>query len=173
MHPCLFATRPPGDTMRRSRILIAAVSAGVAFALLPTMATAYLGASGSGSGTATTTTVTTSVSIAPGTTTHPLFPTGSASGGVAVVLTNTNVAAIRVPQLALDTTRGSGGYAVDAGHAACPVSSLSYATQTNGGAGWIVPAAGSLTLDLANAIGLSTTAPNACQGASFTVYLTA
>ena len=158
--------------MRRSRILIAAVSAGVAFTFLPTPATAYLGASGSGSGNATTTTATTAVSIAPGTTSQPLFPTGTAIGGVAVVLTNTNAAAVRVPQLALDTTRGSGGYAVDAGHASCPVSNLSYATQTNGGAGWIVPATGSLTLDLANAIALSTTAPNACQGASFTVYLT-
>jgi hypothetical protein len=157
--------------MRRFRILIAAVSAGVAFTSLPAPVSAHWGAAGSGSGGAATTTVTTAVTISPGTTSHPLFPTGTASGGVAVVLTNTNAAAVRVPQLALDATRGSGGYAVDAGHASCPVSGLSYTTQTNGGAGWIVPAAGSLTLDLANAIALSSTAPNACQGASFTVYL--
>jgi len=158
--------------MRRSRIFIAAVLAGVTFTALPAPAAAYWAGSGAGTGIATTTTVTDAVSISPGTTSHPLFPTGTASGGVAVVLTNSNAASVRVPQLALDTSRGSGGYAVDAAHAACAVSSLSYTTQTNSGAGWIVPAGGSLTLDLTNAIALAAAAPDACQGASFTVYLT-
>lgn len=158
--------------MRRSRILIAAVSAGVAFTSLPAPAAAYWEAAGSGSGIGATATVTAGVTISPGTAVQKLFPTGGTSGEVAVVLTNPNPSAVRVPQLALDTAQGTGGFAVDSAHSACPVSSLSYTTQTNGGAGWIVPASGSLSLHLTSAIGLAAAAPNACQDASVTVYLT-
>jgi hypothetical protein len=158
--------------MRRSRILIAAVSAGLAFASLSSSAAGYWDAAGSGSGAAATTTATAGVTISPGTATQQLFPTGTAGGDVAVELTNPNPASVLVSQLALDTGQGSGGFAVDGAHATCPVASLSYTTQTNGGAGWTVPAAGSLSVDLTNAIALATSAPNSCQGASFTVYLT-
>jgi hypothetical protein len=158
--------------MRRSRILIAAVSAGVLFASLPAPAAAYWRAGGSGSGGAATANATTGVTISPGTVVQKLFPIGTASGEVAVKLTNPNAAAVRVAQLALDTAQGSGGFTVDASHSGCPVASLSYVTQTNGGAGWIVPPAGSLSLHLTAAIALASTAPSACAGASFTVYLT-
>ena len=101
-----------------------------------------------------------------------LYPTGTATGDVSLQLTNPNSFTVRIPRLALDTSSGTGGFAVDAGHSACPLSSLTYATQTNGGSGWTVSAAGSLALDLGNAVSMSVTAPAACQGASFTVYLT-
>jgi hypothetical protein len=60
---------------------------------------------------------------------------------------------------------------VDAAHPGCVVSTLSFTTQTNGGAGWTVPGNGSLPLTLASALSMSTSAANACQGATFTVYL--
>jgi len=157
--------------MPRSRILIAVVSAGVALALQPQPATAFWRAPGSGTGSGSTTTMRALV-VAPGTPTQSLFPTGLARGDVATTLTNPNAFPVSIPRLALDTTRGSGGYAVDAAHAACTVASLSYTTQTNGGAGWTVPGAGAISVDLTNAIALSTGAPNACQAATFTVYLT-
>ena len=39
--------------------------------------------------------------------------------------------------------------------------------------GWDVPANGSLAIDLTGALAMSSAAVDACQGASFTVYLTA
>jgi hypothetical protein len=112
------------------------------------------------------------VAISTGTTTSVLYPTGAAGGDVALRLTNPNAASVRISRLVLDTSRGTGGFAVDSGHAACTPPSLVYATQTNGGLGWTVPAFGSLDVHLANAVTLATSAPSACQGASFSVYLT-
>lgn len=105
-------------------------------------------------------------------TTSSLYPTGTPGGDVALRLTNPTTPAFKFSRLMLDTTRGTLGFAVDAAHAACTVSSLSFTTQTNGGIGWTVPAKGTLDVHLANAITLATSAPNACQGATFTVYLT-
>jgi hypothetical protein len=73
--------------------------------------------------------------------------------------------------LALDTTQGTSGFAADAAHAACALAALSFATQSNGGAGWTVPGGSVVALTLPNAISMSTNAANACQGATFTVYL--
>jgi hypothetical protein len=58
------------------------------------------------------------------------------------------------------------------------VTTLSLTTQTNGGTGWIVPAkvdaaAGTLPVSLPNALTMNAGAANACQGATFTVYLAA
>jgi hypothetical protein len=55
---------------------------------------------------------------------------------------------------------------------------LSFATQTDGGAGWTVPGKvgntnGTLAVSLTNALAMSLGAANACQGATTTVYLTA
>jgi hypothetical protein len=113
------------------------------------------------------------VTISAAATTAFLYPTGTATGDISLKLANAGSSSVRIPRLALDTTRGAGGFAVDAGHSACPLSSLSYATQTNGGAGWTIPGSGSLALDLLSVVSLSTAAPNSCQGASFTLYLTA
>jgi hypothetical protein len=78
---------------------------------------------------------------------------------------------VRVGSLALDTSQGTGGFAVDAAHSGCAVSALAFTTQTNGGAGWTVPGSGSLPVTLTAAVSMSTSAGNACQGATFTVYL--
>ena len=60
---------------------------------------------------------------------------------------------------------------VDAAHPGCAVSTLGFTTQTNGGAGWTVAGHGSLPVTLAGALSMSASAANACQGATFTVYL--
>jgi len=78
---------------------------------------------------------------------------------------------VNAPSLALETTQGTGGFTVDGAHAACGVASLTFTTQTNGGVGWTIPASGSSVLSLANSLSMNTNAANACQGASFTVYL--
>ncbi len=114
------------------------------------------------------------VTVTAGTPATQLFPGDQAA--VAVTLGNPNAFPVRVGSLALNTTQGTGGYAVDAGHASCGVAALSYATQDNGGTGWTVPPRvggvdGSLAVQLTGALSMSLSAPNACQGASFTVYL--
>ena len=59
-----------------------------------------------------------------------------------LTVTNPNPGQIRVGSLALDTSQGTGGFAVDGGHSGCGLATLSFATQTNGGAGWTVPGSG-------------------------------
>ena len=89
-----------------------------------------------------------------------------------LTVTNPNAAEIRVGSLALDTGQGNGGFAVDGAHSGCGLAPLSFVTQTNAGAGWTVPASGVLSVTLTNALSMGTGAANACQGASFSVYLT-
>ena len=105
-------------------------------------------------------------------TSSSLYPTGLAGGDVALRMTNPTTSAFNASRLMLDTTRGTLGFAVDAAHSACTVSSLSFTTQTNGGLGWTVPANSTLDVHLPNSITLATSAPSACQGATFTIYLT-
>jgi hypothetical protein len=131
------------------------------------------GGSGAGSGANGTLTA---ISLSPGTPTATLFPGGSTN--VVLTATNTNTAAVRIGSLALDPSQGTGGFAVDAGHSGCSVAALSYTTQTNGGSGWTVPKKvgavnGTLAITLTNALSMSGTAANGCQGATFTVYLVA
>ena len=120
---------------------------------------------------------TTEVTLAPGTTGNGLSPGGTAD--VALSIHNPNDAQVRIGSLELDATRAAGGFAVDPAHAGCtPLSVLTLAAQDNGGAGWTVPGRvgasdGVLPVTLSGALGMSTAAANACQGASFTVYLTA
>ncbi len=133
-------------------------------------ATAYWAASGDGSGSGDTDT-TSAVTLSPATPTAALFPGGQAS--VVLTITNPNVSSIRVGSLARDTGQGTSGFAVDGGHSGCDVAALSFTTQTNGGAGWTVAGSGNLSVTLTNALSMSTSAANACQGASFTVYLAA
>ena len=128
---------------------------------------------GSGSGSSTTASTTQALVLSAGSPASRLHPGGSA--GVAVTITNANPYSVRVAALTLDSSQGTGGFAVDAGHSGCSVSALSYATQN---AGWTVPAKvggtdGTLALDLANAVTMSSAAANACQGATFSVYLAA
>lgn len=133
-------------------------------------ATAYWVASGGGSGSGASGT-TSAVTLSPATPTAALFPGGQAS--VVLTITNPNLANVRVGSLALDTGQGTGGFAVDGAHSGCVLSTLSFATQTNAGAGWTVAGSGNLSVTLTNALSMTAAAANACQGASFTVYLAA
>jgi hypothetical protein len=138
--------------------------------LVAGVAVAYWISGGSGSGAASSGT-TTPVTLSPGTPTAQLYPGGQAS--VVLTITNPNPGSVRVGSLALDTTQGTGGFAVDGGHSSCGLASLSYATQSNGGAGWTLTGGQVLSVTLPNALSMATSAADACQGASFTVYLRA
>ena len=131
-------------------------------------AVAYWRTAGGGSAAATSAT-TSALTLSPATPTAQLYPGGQAT--VVLTVTNPNPATIRVGSLALDTSQGSSGFGVDAGHSGCALPTLSFAAQTNGGAGWTVSGSGTLSVTLANALSMGTGAANACQGAAFTVYL--
>ena len=131
-------------------------------------ALAYTTATGSGTASAQVAGAPSAVTLSAGTPSSALYPGGS--GDVALQISNPNTGSVHLPSLVLDTTQGTNGFAADFSHSGCDLSTLSFTTQDNGGAGFDVPA-GSSTLDLANAISMSTSAVSACQGASFTVYL--
>jgi hypothetical protein len=142
--------------------------------ILGTFGTAYgfWTAIGGGSGAAATA-APVPVTLSPATPTTELFPGGQSA--VTLVVTNPNPFVVRIRELTLDPSEGTGGFAVDAGHAGCDVSTLSFTTQTSG---WNIPARvgivdGSLSISLANALAMGSAAANACQGANFTVYLSA
>jgi hypothetical protein len=100
-----------------------------------------------------------------------LYP--GASADVDTSVANANAFPVHVTALALDTTRGQNGFAVDAGHSGCNLASLSFTTATNGGNGWDIAANSSADVDASGAITMGPTANDSCQGATFTVYLTA
>jgi hypothetical protein len=126
------------------------------------------GASGSGQASAGTAA---SMTISAGTPSTSLYPTASAD--VAAVVSNPNPYKVHVSSISL------GAVTVDAGHSSCNTGSVSITSpQDNGGSGWDVAAKsgtvnGSLNVDLANAISMSNAANDSCQGATFTVALTA
>lgn len=147
------------------------------FLALSVAGTAYANwtAAGSGSGTGTTGTAV-AVTLTPGTPTANLYPGGTAD--VVLTVTNTNLYTVYIGSFALATGQGTGGYAVDGGHSGCSVATLSFSTQTNGGAGWTVPAKvgavnGTLAVTMTNALGMGVGAADACQGATLTVYAAA
>jgi hypothetical protein len=132
----------------------------------------YSMAGGSGSGTAAASAETVAlVTLTPGTATTDLYP--GMAGDVAVSIVNSNTYRAFVGSLGLDVDRGRNGFSVDARHSGCGVAALAYTTQSNGGAGWFVPAGSRLDLDLPNAVELDTGAGSECQGATFTIYLVA
>jgi len=152
---------------QRGRMWVALLACGAT--LLAAGATyAYFRSTGSGSSSATTAS-TSALSLSPGTPTAQLYPGGQAD--VILTVNNPNSASIRVGSLALNTGLGTAGFAVDGGHSGCGLAQLSFTTQTNGGSGWTVAGNGSLSVTLTNALSMGTAAANACQGASFTVYL--
>jgi len=139
------------------------------------IAAAVWSAVGSGSGSGGTGT-TVAVTLTPATPTATLYPGGQTN--VLLTITNSNSAPVRIGSLASDTARGTLGFSADSGHASCVLSTLAFTTQTNGTTGWTVPAKagsvnGTLAVTLTNALAMSLTAVNACQGATFTVYLVA
>jgi hypothetical protein len=135
---------------------------------------AFWHSTGTGTGSGTTATTGSAVTLSPGTPTASLFPGGHAN--VVLNVSNPNTAIVHLGSLALDPSSGTVGFAVDAGHSGCATSTLSFTAQTNAGAGWTVPAKagsvnGALSITLTNALGMDTTAANACQGATFVVYM--
>jgi hypothetical protein len=138
--------------------------------LVAGVALAYWLGAGTGSGAASSGTVA-PVTLSPGTPTAGLYPGGQTA--VVLTITNPNAGAVRVGSLALDASQGTGGFAVDGAHSGCALTSLSYVAQDNGGAGWSLTGGQVLSVTLPNALSMATSAANACQGASFTVYLEA
>lgn len=137
------------------------------------IAAAVWSAVGSGSGTAGAAT-TVAVTLSPGTPSTSLYPGGQTD--VQLSVSNSNIATVRIGSLSLDTLRGTSGISVDAPHAACVLSAITFTTQTNGTTGWTVPGKvgtvnGSLAITLTNAVAMSTSAVSACQGATFTIFL--
>jgi hypothetical protein len=134
---------------------------------------AFWSAVGSGSGSASSADAQ-AVTITVGSPTSPLYPDGSAA--VALTISNPNGFQVSIPSLALDTSQGTNGFDVDGAHSGCDVSALSFTPQSNSGDGWTMPPRvgttdGSIDLDLDGAVSMSGAAANACQGATFTVYL--
>lgn len=161
--------------MRRRVVLIVMLVSAVVIAGASAGAYAYFTSGSGGSGSADTGT-TQPVVLTPGTAMAGLYPGGKTS--VVLTVSNSNPSVVRVGSLALDTTQGTGGFAVDGAHSGCAVTVLSFSSQDNGGAGWDIPAKsaginGTLIVSLSNALSMSAAAANACQGATFTVYLMA
>jgi hypothetical protein len=147
----------------------------MSFSALAGIAAAVWTAVGSGKGSGATGT-TAAVTLSPATPVAALYPAGQTD--VMLTITNSNSAIVRIGSLASDPARGTNGFAVDAGHLSCVLSTLSFTTQTNGTTGWTVPAKtdsvnGTLAVTLPSALAMSPSAVSACQGAVFTVYLIA
>jgi hypothetical protein len=153
----------------RRRSLVAALLALLVLGSIG-VAAAYWRGSGPGTGSATTGT-TQPVTLSAGTASAQIRPGGTAD--VVLTASNPNHGPVRVESLSLDTSQGTGGFAVDGAHAACGVASVSFTTQTNGGAGWDIPGNGASAVTLSNSLAMAANAANTCQGARFTVFLKA
>ena len=160
---------------RRNRAAFVALVALIGVLLLNGGASAFWGGGGNGTGGGGTGTVQ-AVTLSPGNSTGGLHPGGQRD--VELTVSNPNSAEVSLRSLALDTSQGANGYSVDAGHAGCNLTALSLATQANGGVGWTVPGRvgaddGTLDVTLPNALSMGLGAGNACQGATFTVFVAA
>jgi hypothetical protein len=163
----LMRTFKFGNTKKRMFVVLTLVIAGSVIGVA--IAAWTTGGTGSGQASAGTAAA---MTISAGTPSTSLYPTASAD--VAAVVSNSNPYKVHVSSVSL------GAVTVDGGHSACNAGASVSVTspQTNSGAGWDVPAKsggvdGSLNLDLANAISMSNAANDSCQGATFTVALTA
>lgn len=148
---------------KKKRIVIVAALTVAATAIGVAIAAWTTGGSGSGQAQAGTAQ---SLTLSAGTPSTSLYP--GASSDVASTINNPNPYPVHVTSIAF------GAVSVDAGHSGCNLSSVTApGSQTNGGNGWNVAANGTLPVDLANAISMDNTANDSCQGATFTVALTA
>ena len=131
-------------------------------------ATAFAAWTAGGSGSATATAASASTLSITGNSASSLFPTGSSD--LALTISNPNPYAV-----AVSTISSGGSVTVDAAHAGCNVSSVSFNAASGTGLSVVVPAAsgsaGTTTVTLTNAVSMSNAAVNACQGATFTVPL--
>ena len=91
-----------------------------------------------------------------------------ATGDLRATITNPNPSRVRIGQLQLDTSQGTGGFSANAANCA-----LSFASQNNGGNGWTIAGSGTLTIDLQSSLTMGTSAASSCQNQTFTVYLKA
>jgi len=154
-----------GSKKRRAALVALAIAGSVVGVAIAAWTT---GGSGSGQASAGSAG---SMTISAGTPSSSLYPTASAD--VAATISNPNPYKVHVGSIAL------GAVTVDGGHSGCNTGSLSVTSpQDNSGSGWDVPAKsgavnGSLNVDLTSAISMSNAANDSCQGATFTVALTA
>ncbi len=156
--------------MNRKRLVRWSASAAVGLLIAGSVAYAAWTVNGSGTGTASATS-SVNLTLTAGSPSGALYPGGSAD--VDSQVSNSNPFPVHVSSLAIDTSQGTNGFDVDAGHSLCNLGSLSFTTATNGGAGWDIPASSALDVDMAGAIAMSGAANDSCQGATFTVHLTA
>lgn len=144
-------------------VALVLVATGIAVAFWTT-------ASSAGAGSATTG-VGEPLTLTPGTPSDAVYP--GAQAAVALTATNPSSVTSHIEALVLDTSQGTSGFGVDAAHSGCSLSALSFASQSNSGAGWSIPGGESLVITLSGALSMTTNADNACQGAVFSVYLKA
>ncbi len=156
--------------MTRTRLVRIAAAAAVGLTIAGAVAYAAWSVNGSGSGTASAATAH-NLTLTAGSAAGALYP--GATADVDTTVANSNPFPVHVTSLALDTTQGQNGFGVDAGHSGCNLGSLSFTTATNGGNGWDVAAGSSADVDASGSISMSSGANDSCQGATFTVYLTA
>jgi hypothetical protein len=150
---------------------VGAALAGAIAIALTVAAVAFWSASGSGSAVATLGNPQ-ALTLSVGTPSTQASP--GASAAVAAVASNPNSYPVQVSSISLDTSLGNGGFGVDGGHSGCSLATLGFTSQNNGGSGWTVPAnAGSFSIAMPGALTMGAAAADACQGATFTVHLTA
>lgn len=159
---------------RRTRLVVLIVTV-VALGIPAGVAFAYWTSGAAGAGAGNTGTLS-ALSLTPGSPSADIYP--GAQADVVLTASNPNTDVAHIGSLVLDTAQGTGGFAVDGVHAGCSVATLGYITQTNGGAGWNVPARvgmvdGTLAITLNQALTMGVGAASACQGATFIVYLRA
>jgi hypothetical protein len=156
--------------MTRKRLVRIAVTATVGLTIAGAAAYAAWSVNGSGSGSASAATAQ-NLTLTAGLAASTLYP--GANADVDTNVLNSNPFPVHVTSLALDTAKGQSGFGVDAGHSGCNLSSLSFTTATNGGNGWDIAANTPADLDASGSVAMDSSANDSCQGATFTVYLTA
>ena len=156
--------------MNRKRLVRIAVTAVVGLSIAGAAAYAAWSVTGNGSGSASAATAQ-GLTLTAGSAASALYPGATADVDTAVA--NSNPFPVHVTSLALDTTKGQSGFDVDAGHSGCNLGSMSFTTATYGGNGWDIGAGSSVDADASGSIAMDSSANDSCQGATFTVYLTA
>ena len=151
-------------------LVVAAIALGAA-------ALAYFTATGSGHAPAHVATAQNLTISSAAVASSALYPGGSSD--VDATVHNPNSFAVHVHAFTLDTGESSDGIASDAfgctsgGNTGSSTNSVTFnGPVTNGGSDFVF-GSGDTTLTLPDALSMSTTAENACQGATFTVYLQA
>ena len=104
------------------------------------------------------------------------------TSNVTVLATNPNPYFVTLTYLALDTSKGTGGFDVDAAHSGCDLSAIHFVPKDPPvgifGPGWRVPPRvgstdGTLSIEVDEALTMDEAALNSCQTADFTFHLAA